>query len=119
MAVVAGTGLVLKGVKGDQGIQGLQGTAGTNGKDHIVKSGAPQASDGTNLVSGSTYQVLENGELYSWNGTAFTDTGYTVRGSITWNGTGAFSAANFPKAVAGLDYYLQNDTGTLYPLVNG
>jgi hypothetical protein len=116
MAVVAGSGLVLKGANGTAG---TNGTNGTNGISHILKSGAPQASDGTGQPTGSTYQVLENGELYTWNGTAWSDTGYTARGSQIFNGTGAFAAANYPKAVAGLDYYLQTDTATLYPLVNG
>lgn len=116
MAVVVGTGVVLKGVKGDPGVAG---TNGVNGIDHIIKSGVPQTSDGTGRANGSSYQVLETGEIYLWNGSAWTDTGYTSRGSQIFNGSGAFVAANYPKAVAGLDYYFQTDTGTLYPLVNG
>lgn len=112
MAVVVGTGVVLKGA------QGTPGVAGPIGVSRLYGTGAPTASTFANYPSGSSYVQSDTGEVWGWNGTAVSDTGYTMRGSRIWSGSGAFSTTNFPQAVGGLDYYFQTDTQTQYPLVN-
>jgi hypothetical protein len=112
MAVVVGTGVVLKGTKGDPGAQGQQGVS------RLYGTGAPTATTFANYPAGSSYVQTENGEVWGWNGTAVSDTGYSMRGSRIWSGSGAFSSSNFPQAIGGMDYYFQTDTQTYYPLVN-
>lgn len=99
---------------------------GPSGPVLVYGSGAPAAGVGQigqvylNLVNGDTYGPKTSGgwsatPAGNFRGTQGVQGVAGTRGSVYWTGSGAFVSANYPNAIAGLDYYI--DTSSSGPNV--
>lgn len=102
-----------------RGPQGLRGTVTTSG------AATPTTSSPANSQTGDRYVVQSSGEVYSFNGTAWIDLGYSTqgpmgsvgaagtRGTITTSGSSAPTTSNPANSIAN-DRYVLTTTGEVY-----
>ncbi|RYF08876.1 MAG: hypothetical protein EOO40_07665 [Deltaproteobacteria bacterium] len=100
-------------------LRGGMGITGMNGATFYSGAAAPTSSSPASPSKGDLYLMLTTGEIYRYDGSAWSDQGYSIkgppgqRGTVTSSGAGAPTSSSPVGPLSG-DRYINQSNGEVY-----